>query len=41
MIVAARWSARFGGIDAAMHHREHADDFLMRQHAFAAQAMHR
>jgi hypothetical protein len=24
-----------------MHHREHADDFLMRQHAFAAQAMHR
>lgn len=26
---------RFGGIDASMHRREHAHDFLMRQHAFA------
>ena len=30
---------RFGGFDAVMHRREHAHDFIVRQHAFATQTM--
>ena len=32
---------RCGGFDAAMHRREHAHDFRVRQHAFAPQTMRR